>query len=602
MKQILKIQFVVLLLIVTGTFSAYGQSISQSIRNYINEAEQLRLNNDAVKALDLINTALTKAKTDDEKAVIYASQTRVLVYTDSIVAAKIASDNSLHFARTATQNEAKAVAYMSRAYMNNILEIPEKTVEDARHALQFSGDKNNLPQVKSLLYYLLYSAYSNWNDIDKMTEYATQSLQYAIAAKERNLSVNAYNALSSIMDIKSNRDNTSYKDSTWHYLQQSWKICTEYSTDVSKNTLAVTAINIANHIMKYRHNSNAAQQAAPYLDVAEKALKNLPGEEDKISSIYGIRSSFAIKDNNFSLAEAYLFSALRILEKANKKNYYNTYNVYKGLVELYEQQGNFLKALEYQKKAEQILPQIFDEQQIFNTQKLEIQYETEKKDKELLLLKERETSRKTRNNLYAGLGAAVLIGLGFMFRSYHFKLRYSIEREKKAKQEKEEAAYHSAMQLKLEKEEQARLKAEQELLEYRQQQLQKEVMANTLQIEHKNEMLREIKTKIDEGNPKNIRMLLKKEDLLDADFKDTKKKIQQIHPDFFPSLQKKSKQKLTPLDLKYCAYIHLQMTSRQIAQLLNVEVQSVRMFKYRLKQKFALDKDTDLDSFLQEVG
>jgi DNA-binding NarL/FixJ family response regulator len=39
------------------------------------------------------------------------------------------------------------------------------------------------------------------------------------------------------------------------------------------------------------------------------------------------------------------------------------------------------------------------------------------------------------------------------------------------------------------------------------------------------------------------------------------------------------------------------MGTKQIAHLLNVEPKSVRMAKYRLKKKFGLDEDTDLDTF-----
>ena len=44
------------------------------------------------------------------------------------------------------------------------------------------------------------------------------------------------------------------------------------------------------------------------------------------------------------------------------------------------------------------------------------------------------------------------------------------------------------------------------------------------------------------------------------------------------------------------------MTTKQIAQLLHVEVQSVRMFKYRLKQKKKKKKDANLGQFLVEIG
>lgn len=85
--------------------------------------------------------------------------------------------------------------------------------------------------------------------------------------------------------------------------------------------------------------------------------------------------------------------------------------------------------------------------------------------------------------------------------------------------------------------------------------------------------------------------------LVQSDFEDIKTHIQELHPDFFNQLNKNALQKLTPLDLKYCTYIYLKMNTKQIAQALDVEPQSVRMFKYRLKQKFGLGKEVDLEDF-----
>src|SRR5690606_25695862 len=166
---------------------------------------------------------------------------------------------------------------------------------------------------------------------------------------------------------------------------------------------------------------------------------------------------------------------------------------------------------------------------------------------------------------------------------------------------KEDAQRTMAVQIRLEKEEQARLKAEQELLDLKRQQLEKEALTNSLIIEHKNDTLKQIQNQIQEGDSRNIQKLLKEEMLLRANFEDVKMQIQELHPDFFNRLSEKSIQKLTPLDLKYCAYLYLKMTTKQIAQVLHVAPQSVRMFKYRLKQKFGLNKDSDLESFLQDA-
>ena len=158
------------------------------------------------------------------------------------------------------------------------------------------------------------------------------------------------------------------------------------------------------------------------------------------------------------------------------------------------------------------------------------------------------------------------------------------------------------MQIKLEKEEHARLKAEQLLLETQQQQLKKEAMANVLQLEYKNQMLLNIKDKLTEGDIVSTHKMLKEEMVIDSDFEHARLDIQQVHPDFFMLLNDSAQKKLTLLDLKLCAYLYLKMDTRQIAQLMNIEAKSVRMSRYRIKQKLGLDKEADLNSFLQRLG
>src|SRR5690606_37035257 len=108
------------------------------------------------------------------------------------------------------------------------------------------------------------------------------------------------------------------------------------------------------------------------------------------------------------------------------------------LADISKKKNDLRSALTYQQKAEELLRKSFDAQQLWNAQKLEIQYETDKKDQQLELLNERADFRKRQNYLYGGIAVALLFGLAFMYTSYRFRLKYSIEREKKLQQEKEE--------------------------------------------------------------------------------------------------------------------------------------------------------------------
>src|SRR5690554_7930712 len=102
-------------------------------------------------------------------------------------------------------------------------------------------------------------------------------------------------------------------------------------------------------------------------------------------------------------------------------------------------------------------------------------------------------------------------------------------------------------------------------------------MANQLHIQHKNEVLQQLKEKLGYNKSLNINQIIREENLLDNEFEKAKFQIQEIHPNFFKTLNENTLQKLTSLDLKYCAYFYLGMDTKQIANLLNVEPKSVRM-------------------------
>ena len=127
-------------------------------------------------------------------------------------------------------------------------------------------------------------------------------------------------------------------------------------------------------------------------------------------------------------------------------------------------------------------------------------------------------------------------------------------------------------------------------------------MANALQIEHKNQMLFGLKEKIGKGESINLNRIINEEIIIDKDFEEIKMQIQKVHPEFFFALSEKSRQRLTDLDLKYCAFIYLKMSTAQIAQMMHVETQSVRMSKYRIKQKLGLAKEDDLSKFIKNTG
>lgn len=598
--DIKKILFYTILILSCALVQA--QHILPSTQAVLDRVEQLQLQNKTKEVLPVLDEAILSTRSPDDLAYLYAYKSSWYVSQDSLMQGKRFLDLSLENAARSAKNTSKAVAYRAKGFLNNGLGQPDAVIEDALTGLKYVEENDDDPVTKYGLNYLLYGAYSKWDDGERMEKYIRASAAYAVQANNVSLQANVNNGISSMYQARYRKTQEQrLLDSSFHYLSRSFALNEQHPGKVSGNTFVITCINLANYYLIFSTEDSATkkQEAFRYLYLAEEKLQKKEASADMLVNVYGIKSSFAQQEGDLQLAEQYLLQGLNMLMGETGNHYKLEYAIHEDLTKIAEKKDDLKAALTYQKRSEALLKKIFDEQQLLNAQKLEVQYETEKKDQQLKLLEEREAFRKKQNYLYGGIAAALLFGLVFMFVSYHFRLRYAIEREKKLQKEKEDAAYQTALQLQIEKEEQARLKAEQELLHLKREQLEKEALANSLIIEHKNEMLKQIQGKIQDGEAGDIQKLLKEEMLMRADFEDIKMQIQELHPTFFNQLSDKAVQKLTALDLKYCAYIYLQMTTKQIAQVLHVEPQSVRMFKYRLKQKFGLGKDVDLEVFLR---
>ena len=71
--------------------------------------------------------------------------------------------------------------------------------------------------------------------------------------------------------------------------------------------------------------------------------------------------------------------------------------------------------------------------------------------------------------------------------------------------------------------------------------------------------------------------------------KDFMKKIKTLHP------------AITPNDLRLCTYLRLNLSSKEIAPLLNISHKSVEVKRYRLRKKMGLEHDQSLSNYIIEL-
>lgn len=142
-----------------------------------------------------------------------------------------------------------------------------------------------------------------------------------------------------------------------------------------------------------------------------------------------------------------------------------------------------------------------------------------------------------------------------------------------------------------------------------------ELIRTTLNIVRKNEMLMDIKKEvlgishsISEENlvalrRKTLRLLGQIDTNLEHDddllaFQTT---FDSVHHDFFAKLQE-TYPELNSKDKQLCAYIKMNLQSKEIAPLLNISVRGVEISRYRLRKKLGLQEGENLAEFLQKFS
>ncbi|AWX44958.1 hypothetical protein HME9304_01964 [Flagellimonas maritima] len=129
----------------------------------------------------------------------------------------------------------------------------------------------------------------------------------------------------------------------------------------------------------------------------------------------------------------------------------------------------------------------------------------------------------------------------------------------------------------------------------------RELAISTMSIIKKNELLGKIKKQLKKGykNENIDRAINLIENNLNnnKDWKFFKQAFDNADKEFLTNI-KAAHPELTPNDLKFCAYLRLNLSSKEIAPLLNISIKSVETKRYRLRKRLKLDHDEHLVNYI----
>lgn len=588
---------------------------------------------DIHEALALAQEAVALARAQPEARYrVYAYGNRAFVYlsAEDYEKADLDMDTCMAQAEETDDRPARSWAWYRKGRQLDFEGKPG-VVEAQLKALDLTRGLGRWKE-ETKIYYALYGAYSSWGDLDNEDKYARLTLQAAQKSGDPNNLCEAWQAMSTAANDRYDKTKdpqlldaalTAAKKAIHIYRQNEPHMFME-------QLITIPSLNVANMYVQYFEPSPAITDSV--LRYADITLRYAARGNDLAlqAAVFGVLNADAQHNGDYEAAENYLNRALSLLMIPEVPDHYALAAVYEGLADLADRKNDHRRALQMYRAHMASYKKVYDSQLATAGKELEAKYQSREKEREIGYLKAGEAQRKKLNYLYMGIAVTLVLGLLFMFRAYYFRLRYSMQREKLLLREKEEARLHAKLkeeearvlhaerqkaelyaqlqeeQAKLKAEEAARLQAEQQAMLAQREALQKEVLAGNLQVDQKNRALQNIKNRLEAGSAKEIKgaeinRIIKQQLYIDKDFEAFKTDLKEIHPEFYRRLQQKAHNKLTNLDLKYCAYIFLKRSTKEMAALLGVAPKSIRMSKYRLKQKLALDKDEDLDGYIRNV-
>ncbi|MCG8699288.1 MAG: sigma-70 region 4 domain-containing protein, partial [Bacteroidales bacterium] len=129
-----------------------------------------------------------------------------------------------------------------------------------------------------------------------------------------------------------------------------------------------------------------------------------------------------------------------------------------------------------------------------------------------------------------------------------------------------------------------------------------------LQLTHKNDMMVKIKNKLNHQHKSvedealklalhEINEIIENEFEIQKEWERFENHFNDVHGDFY----KKLKDRYPDLSLSYlklCAYLKLDLSTKEIASLMNISLRGVEKARSRLRKKFELERSENLNQFI----
>lgn len=322
------------------------------------------------------------------------------------------------------------------------------------------------------------------------------------------------------------------------------------------------------------------QKYAAAVDYFLKALviAEAEGERRFPGILYTHLASSYFEMNKYPKALIYAKKAVEVSKELNfKKKEINDHLV---LSKVYRELGDYENAYDTYLTYQTLNDSILSNERVIAMTEMETKYQTEKKEQEIVLLEERAKSSRLKQSLL--LLGLIALSIGLLGLWSYFKSK--VKRDQLIKDNLDQ---------------EIELKTKD--LEFKKQ----ELTAFALQLSQKNELLENLKGNIkeikkDAQDSKSLQTLINTIQLNQTDdttWDSFKMRFEQVHVGFNKRI-KEQYPELTANDLRIISLIKMNLSSKEIANILNISSDGIKKARYRLRKKLNLVNEDSLEHII----
>ncbi|MFT2007528.1 tetratricopeptide repeat protein [Pontibacter sp. 13R65] len=342
------------------------------------------------------------------------------------------------------------------------------------------------------------------------------------------------------------------------------------------------------------------EQYEEALQYFNRSVKLSETAGDSLAMVVGLNNIGDIyrKTGHYSLSVDVTQQALELATRLGDR--YQISSAHKDLSQVYSHMGHYKAAYEHLETYRRQHDEIYNQETTQQIALLQSLFNVEQQNNAIQILEKQQQLNKVIKIALA-VGLVLMALLGFVVFS---RQQLKIKRNKEAMEQQQEmhAAQHKLME------------AELENTQLREKQLQhdlqiqvKSLTAHTLHLIGKNQTLDELKTKLNEAlqddqkaQRRKFKSLINQIDydlVQDKEWEDFRGTFEQVHQDFFDKLHLHA-QELTASETRLASLIKLNLPSKEVATILGISADSLRVARYRLKKKLQLQQEDSLSKFI----